>query len=809
MSRAKKMVLMVMAKETERNDSASSSNQNIDTNNISTVTVQSEDSSCGTLTSPVYPFAQNQNDSSNLFDTSVTLGSILASDNNANTTSLPIGDDTGDEQSVLYINIQPEGECCNKIATTGVAEDREEILTLNSTNASQCLVIEEGEYIVTSENPSVHNLETILDIQPIIPVTNDTVNEDLRFLQGGLGHEIELANDLEIDTDGQQVQQNHNICRKRKRKADPDSWERNIRKRQRMSGKTYTSRTGKVIEEKVFQPVDNCSCRFQCTKQIPPERQKALFDEYWGLGDSGRQKCFISSLVSEENVKRHRKRKIDSGRVKNKSRFYSLPCVSGEKSRVCLKFFCSVFQISFQIIDLALKHCSSSGIYVGTDGRIGRPAPNATSEDRVRHVKKHIDSFPRMESHYCRKYSKKLYLSPELNVAELYRLYCNEYCQRETIIPVSESVYRAIFRSYEPPLSTYVPKKDRCTKCKRYYEATDKTELEEEFQNHFRRKSEAMKMKEEDMKKGVLETSQITITFDLQAVLSIPFAGDSQIYYRRKLNVYNFTIYDSDKNGYCYLWDETNGMKGASEIGSAILSYLKQLPDTVTHVTTYSDTAGGQNRNQYIAAAMLYAINNLENIETIDVKYMESGHSYLEADSMHATIERARRHRQVYTPREWCLLIEMARKKPRPYIVKMLTFNDIHDLQTLASKVMVNTKITADGSPVRWLKIKWLRFVKEEPSIIYFKYELSDPNFMTLDTSRATKKSKPFCWNAIELTPKYRERMPVSVAKKKDLLHLLRTGVIPADYAAFIEGIPCKKGVRDLVPYQEGSDDED
>ena len=42
---------------------------------------------------------------------------------------------------------------------------------------------------------------------------------------------------------------------------------------------------------------------------------------------------------------------------------------------------------------------------------------------------------------------------------------------------------------------------------------------------------------------------------------------------------------------------------------------------------------------------------------------MESGHSYLEADSMHATIKKAFRHKKVYTTREWELIIGFARSR--------------------------------------------------------------------------------------------------------------------------------------------------
>ncbi|CAG9836669.1 unnamed protein product [Diabrotica balteata] len=106
-------------------------------------------------------------------------------------------------------------------------------------------------------------------------------------------------------------------------------------------------------------------------------------------------------------------------------------------------------------------------------------------------------------------------------------------------------------------------------------------------------------MKEYDKKTAAATLGKTfrAITFDLEAILPVPFAGDSQIYYKSHLNVYNFTIYDgSTRDGYCYVWDETYGSKGSSEIGSCLLKYLLDLPKTVSHVASFSDTCGGQNR---------------------------------------------------------------------------------------------------------------------------------------------------------------------------------------------------------------------
>lgn len=89
--------------------------------------------------------------------------------------------------------------------------------------------------------------------------------------------------------------------------------------------------------------------------------------------------------------------------------------------------------------------------------------------------------------------------------------------------------------------------------------------------------------------------NKVTIAFDLQAILYVPHAGDSQIYYKRKLAIYNFTIFDHQHNGFCYMWDESNGSKRCNEINSHLISYLWALPFNVTEVTTWSDTCSGQN----------------------------------------------------------------------------------------------------------------------------------------------------------------------------------------------------------------------
>ena len=68
-----------------------------------------------------------------------------------------------------------------------------------------------------------------------------------------------------------------------------------------------------------------------------------------------------------------------------------------------------------------------------------------------------------------------------------------------------------------------------------------------------------------------------------------------------------------------------------------------------------------------MAAALLWAVSNTQ-VDVIDQKFFESGHSYLKADSIHAKIEQTAKKSMVYTPDEWEAIIKKARINPCCFI---------------------------------------------------------------------------------------------------------------------------------------------
>lgn len=144
---------------------------------------------------------------------------------------------------------------------------------------------------------------------------------------------------------------------------------------------------------------------------------------------------------------------------------------------------------------------SGNGLYIGHHKRIGVQPPNATPLQIIQFVKEHIDSFPRIESHYCRRDSQKQYLSPELNISKMYRLYNDYFCVERNIQAVSLFVYQKTFHEYDPRLDFYKPKKDQCSLRNSFNTSKDKGPLQEEYNCHKQREKDAMQMKADGKQK--------------------------------------------------------------------------------------------------------------------------------------------------------------------------------------------------------------------------------------------------------------------------------------------------------------------
>lgn len=105
------------------------------------------------------------------------------------------------------------------------------------------------------------------------------------------------------------------------------------------------------------------------------------------------------------------------------------------------------------------------------------------------------------------------------------------------------------------------------------------------------------------------------ICFDLLKVFFCPKSVVGEFFYKRKISCYNFTIFDCTlKNAFCYVWDTTVGGRGAAEISSCVLKYIKEeAASGVKELHIFSDSCWSQNKNQilftmYSVASQKYGI---------------------------------------------------------------------------------------------------------------------------------------------------------------------------------------------------------
>lgn len=181
-------------------------------------------------------------------------------------------------------------------------------------------------------------------------------------------------------------------------------------------------------------------------------------------------------------------------------------------------------------------------------------------------------------------------------------------------------------------------------------------------------------------------------------------------------------------------------------MGTALLTKISELPSSVKNVILFCDCCGGQNRNRFIASLLVYVNRNFH-FDSIEIKFLESGHTQMEVDSMHSAIEGAKRNIPVYSPEEWPTIIATACRN-NPYDVRVLTFDDMIDLKDLLKLTGHVMKKNDDNDQVNWLKIKVIRVEKERKDCLLYK-EQYEGELTTIDITqtgarrRKTKTEAP------------------------------------------------------------------
>lgn len=261
--------------------------------------------------------------------------------------------------------------------------------------------------------------------------------------------------------------------------------------------------------------------------------------------------------------------------------------------------------------------------------------------------------------------------------------------------------------------------------------------------------------------------------------MQIPKGDVSVFYYKSKLNVFNFTIYDLKENSCeCYVWDELTGQRGVNELGTCVHRYLeKKTKNRDTEVIFYSDNCPGQQKNRFMIGLYLHAVKNL-GIKSITHKYLIKGHTQNEGDSAHSLIERQVKRQlrggPMYSPDAFISAIRAAKKTGTSFNVNELTYEDFLDVKDLGSEIVI----------AKLADIKVIKVQKEYPTSAFIKTSYEDEFFKKVDI---IKRKKPR--NLVALKPAYTKPPGIQENKKKDLLDLVYKSHIPRYYFNFYNNL--------------------
>lgn len=265
---------------------------------------------------------------------------------------------------------------------------------------------------------------------------------------------------------------------------------------------------------------------------------------------------------------------------------------------------------------------------------------NNLAGDKEMSVIAFLDKLAKVESHYCRASSRKLYLDPvwdsSNHIFEVYKKSCVE--ANKTYYP--RRYFLKIFRKLNYDI--FSPRKDQCNKCISFKQGHLS---QTDYESHQIKKQSARNEKEND--KCSSDNLTLVYSMDVQAVLLSPNLQTSATYYKTKLKVHNYTIHNmKNKETACYIWHEGNGGLESDVFANNLSKHLKHDIDKFksTKSILWSDGCGYQNRCLTLANALLDLA--IENNIIIEQKYLEVGHTQMEVDSIHSLIEKKLRGRK-------------------------------------------------------------------------------------------------------------------------------------------------------------------
>lgn len=566
----------------------------------------------------------------------------------------------------------------------------------------------------------------------------------------------------------------------------------------RNSGKEYVTYRGKGGKVQGSQIGRECQCPKKCFEKVDNNTKNNVFKSFWDIGNFNAQNSYLHGLIKIVHVKR-RYAVGDSRR--SCSVVYHIR-INGSLVIVCKKAFASLHGLQNHVgrINNIVNTMKTSSVPPTDKRGCHKSHPCKYTQDTIDHVHKHINLFPKYESHYSRKKNfNKQYMSMDYSISALYEHYKLHYCKENNIEPISEDKYRRIFTE-DFNISFKMPKSDTCPTCDelniniKSSDEQQRLQYERQLELHQRRAEAGQTNIKHQTTRAKNDPNYHVITFDLQQALPTPRLSTGPMFYKRKIWTYNLSVHNCGTGvGHFFVWDETKAKRGSDEIVSCLKKYFEVNDIHGETLIAISDNCCGQNKNWNVVGFWMWVVST-GRFKCVEHHFPVSGHSMLPSDRDFAIVEKhVRRHVQfTYTPDDWVSILEKCCKS-NPFNVVHMQQQDFVSTSNLAASIQKKGK-TDDNAPLAFRSCASIKVDAAQPFSVMFNDSYSNLDvYRTVNVRKRGRGEKDL--SNITFPVKYKDLLPIAAPKYKDILSCLPW--IPPAYRPFYDTLKCDNRADD------------
>ncbi|KAH9627797.1 hypothetical protein HF086_000182 [Spodoptera exigua] len=393
----------------------------------------------------------------------------------------------------------------------------------------------------------------------------------------------------------------------------------------------------KKIEKFCVKPACTTSCKKKCGEKFSESDRMNINQQFWGLNYES-QGYYIQSLIKKQLVNR----RLQISTLSRNNTFKYFLEKANEKFEVCKIFFLTTLGYNKKndrrILDAIKKPWNAQ-----TDKRGKREHKEKIDRNQL---KEHIESFRPAIAHYRRKHApNKRYLPSDLNATLMFKDFQDKFPD----IKVSYELYRHFLKK-DMNISFTLLGNEECEDCESFklHQPTcqDSASCDTciSYKLHKQKYEKARKCYQEDVdlstkfteKAFIQQTCKKSSCCHVLICLKLLFLSQNNSFQREFVPL---GPTKSTSQPFAAIWHEAISGRKQEDIISAFRAFFICKRDS-TDIVVWADNCSSQNKNWAFFSFLIQIINSsLICANTITIKYLESGHTFMSADNFHHQVE--------------------------------------------------------------------------------------------------------------------------------------------------------------------------